>query len=171
MVNFVYRFDYDEKTYTEGALLANAKMHEVADFYVMPHLKALAATKFLLAMTNPANWKVKDFLAAVTVFYAAPNADRTVREAVISAIADNHRVLVSDPEFEGLLSRTPELGKDLALATLPSYGKLHTGTARQITQYRCLVCQMLWSYPGLKMQNVVICPFCESEHITSYRAM
>lgn len=120
----MYCFDYDAKSYPKGALLANAKIHEVAEFYVMPHLKAIAATKFLLAMENPTKWNLNDFIAAVTVFYAVPNIDATVKNAVILAIVDNYKLLARDTDFQDLFSKTPEPGKDLALAMLPSFGKI-----------------------------------------------
>lgn len=166
MVDFMYCFDYDEKTYSGGALLANARIHEVAEYYVMPHLKAPAATKFLLAMANKTKWKLTDFLAAVTVFYAAPKTDATVRCSVISAVVDNHEILVADPAFKQLLSKTPELGKDLALSTLTGYGRLHKATGRKVIQYKCHKCESTWSYSGPAIYNVPACPICRSGSTT-----
>ncbi|QDS77772.1 hypothetical protein FKW77_005131 [Venturia effusa] len=160
MINFMYCFDYDEKSYSEGLLLANARIHEVAEYYIMPQLKSLAVTKFLLAMEMKDKWKPKDFVGAVTQFYGAPVIDAEVRVSVLTAVIDNHKILANDPDFEKLLSKMPELGKDLTLVMLPSYARLHKATGCVVVGFKCHGCGRTWAYSGPKPRSQPTCPSC-----------
>ncbi|RDI78786.1 hypothetical protein Vi05172_g11175 [Venturia inaequalis] len=101
MITFMYSFNYNEEAYTTGSTLVHAKVHEVADFYAMSHLKALAATKFRSAVEVssqslsmiPSNTmrilKIKDFFAALALIYVSSNLDVKVKDAVLSTVFDH----------------------------------------------------------------------------------
>lgn len=177
---FIYTFDYDNQIHLhilEGSrLLINTDLYSAADFYDIQPLKTQAIAKFNAAAAQFWEEEEEYFPATVQKIYATTvESDRGLRDPAIK-LAIKHCTELLKPElnhsptFMEVLSNNAEVGKDLALASLP--------TATQFTGWvkrRCIGCNHVWGDAGMGQDckfrvaaNIrfgqVACPKCTCVH-------
>lgn len=116
-MNFIYTLKYDDTTSPDGVFLCNAKMYEVADFYIIPSLQKLAITKFQDSATT--HWSNEQFLQAVEYIYDSATPQHELPRSIAMQIAtDNSKDLLANPAFINMLLNIEKLKRDFTLSLL-----------------------------------------------------
>lgn len=85
-------------------MLTNIKIYVAADYYDLPNLRTVAATKFKKAAT-PGSLHSADFPKSVALIYEKLFHAKSLRDIVIDLTIE-HSKTVLDPFFDGVVSPT-----------------------------------------------------------------
>ncbi|KAI7289663.1 hypothetical protein KC343_g4719 [Hortaea werneckii] len=138
MLRWFYEHDYGTSQDTKWPLVFDIQVYAVADKYLLPNLKHLAATNF--EQRAEKNWKSKDFETAVTDTYEyLLDSDGTLMQTM-ARIVSKHRKDLFHPvtgslELKALAVRIPEFGSDVLRASIDAEGGSYCA------KYRCPRCR------------------------------
>ncbi|KAH0566487.1 hypothetical protein GP486_000105 [Trichoglossum hirsutum] len=115
LLQYIYTGDYSEENdqsydghEDDHELLKHVRVHALADFFNIPDLKELCASKFVNE-TDP-YWNGNSFLDAITEVYSLPLTPRDpMRRAIIRITLDHIKELHEKSEFRELLRKYAEL--------------------------------------------------------------
>lgn len=156
MIHFMYGFDYDSSGSDDSRtspMLFNVKVYQIADKYVIPHLKQRAQEKFETIVATC--WQMDDFPATIAEAYKCTlKTDRGLRDPLVKASTEHIKELQKNDGFQNVLENTvgfaTELALNLAQRNVPNSG----------TKYRCPSCSAQW----ITSNKQQYCPGCGSSY-------
>jgi hypothetical protein len=124
MVQFMYRFDYDDNRshcMPLSPMHFNACVYSIADKYCLPALKLLAKRKFNDAVQTC--WDAQDFPGVIMEAYrATPPTDRGLRDLVVQAAGGHIQSLLKTILFRQVVVEEAGFALDL-FQYLADYGE------------------------------------------------
>ncbi|KAE9970725.1 hypothetical protein EG328_006094 [Venturia inaequalis] len=133
LLEFLYTLDYGSHPIggqTGAPLLVHVRLYIAADFYDIPKLKEVAATRFQYSL-NDSSLTGNEFPSAVEDIYNnIPSSDRVLRDIALQFIMDNDSACLETlPDNSGLtitdvMVKVPDLGKELAMRVLAELNRL-----------------------------------------------
>lgn len=171
-MDFLYTLDYGYKPIegqADSKLLSHANVYVAADFYDVPELKEVAATKFQANLAN-VSLTGDEFPKTLEAIYTNTNSsDRILRDIALKFILDNTSTYLKTPGNGGLtindvMRRVPELGQELTMRMLaeleilkPLADKWHGQGFRKV---QCQSCLHIWADSKAVIPGGTHCPGC-----------
>lgn len=116
MIKFMYEFELREFSKDEpDALLFLANLFALADKYDISSLKKIIAKTFvdMAIELHFADYEVQFSSAIELIYTTTPSSVRELRDAAVGLAQTHLYILLKSEEFEDVMDRTGEFGKDL----------------------------------------------------------
>jgi ribosomal protein S27E len=135
-------------------MLFNVKVYQIADKYVVPHLKQRAKEKFETIVKTC--WQMDDFPVAIAEAYKCTlKTDRGLREPLVKISMEHMDELLKNEAFVDVLENTVGFASDLA--TMLAKRKAVNPKTKA---YRCPDCSSKWMVDASTVQKVTYCIGC-----------
>lgn len=112
MMEFLYRFEYDEPT--ESPMIFHISMFAVGEKYLIPSLQAFAALRFQNSTTT--NWSIGDFTMAIRrIFEGTSESFRLLKTMAVGCSAEHEAELFGDSvdtSFQSMAAGMPDYTSD-----------------------------------------------------------
>ncbi|KAK5707671.1 hypothetical protein LTR97_000209 [Elasticomyces elasticus] len=156
-LHYMYHFDYSEEGSVNGeestppSIVFDVQVHMAADYYQVPSLAKLAASKF--GKRAQEEWALEGFAQAAALIYEeAGDKDHQLRDTVNSVAAKHAKELIkedSGAHLRKMADEMPALGSALWQGSLEQY----TGE-----QCKCSSCPWVLDLASVKGISAPCCP-------------
>ncbi|TID19636.1 hypothetical protein E6O75_ATG06974 [Venturia nashicola] len=175
LLEFLYTLDYGYHL-TEGQavtpLLLHLRLYIAADFYNVPKLKEVAATRFQHSL-NGVSLTGNEISKAVEEIYTnIPSCDHVLRDMVLKVILDNISACLntapnnSSLTIAEIMAKLPEFGKDLTMRMSAELDRLRPiedrwdGQGYRKVQCQAMTCLHTWADARSVIPDGTHCPKC-----------
>lgn len=113
MIDFLYRYDYNDKDFPAGSLAANAHIYTIADKYEILSLKEAAIQKTQRELRT-VRGKGPGFADALeAVWTSTPSSDKGLRNAYLHTIREKRKTLIKEDSFLQAVQSVEGLSVDI----------------------------------------------------------
>ncbi|KAF2429763.1 hypothetical protein EJ08DRAFT_734715 [Tothia fuscella] len=114
MIEFMYRLQYDDTNREDCPMVFNVRVYTIADYYLMPGLRALALEKFA-TLSDAGGWNSVDFVYAIELAYSFKLYSESSFRELVSKISVRHMhdLLRSSHGFNVVLQEYIEFAQDV----------------------------------------------------------
>lgn len=138
MLRWFYEFDYATSQDAMWPLVFDVQVYAVAEKYLLPNLKRLAATKF--EQRAEGSWRSRDFATAVAdTYHYLPESDDALKQTIARLVVKHEKDLfhpvTGSEDLKTLAFDIPEFGSDVLIAMIDAKGGSYC------PKYKCPRCR------------------------------